>query len=181
MPMPGCGALRHNADGSLQALTRLRCTVRSGMMMRNERSELASDAAVSAALQHPLIVFDGTCVFCSAFVSTVVRLDRKGVFRFTTAQSQLGDALYREHGLRTDDYNTNLVIIDGVAHTRMSSFIAVMNRLGWPWRAASALKLLPVSVRDTLYAVIARNRYRLFGKKDNCDIPSAALRSRILG
>ncbi len=128
-----------------------------------------------------LIVFDGVCILCSGFARTVVRLDRRDRFRFVTAQSTLGEALFKSHWLRADEYETNLVLIDGKAYTRMDSFIAVMDALGWPWRAAKLLYLLPRRLRDWLYERIARNRYALFGKKDNCDIPSPALRERILG
>jgi predicted DCC family thiol-disulfide oxidoreductase YuxK len=131
--------------------------------------------------RHPLIIFDGICVLCSGFARFVVRFDPDWKFRFATAQSPLGEALYREHGLRTDFYETNLVIVDGVAYQRMDSLIAVLDVLGWPWRAARLLKLLPRPARDWLYGLIAQNRYALFGKKDNCDIPSAALRARIIG
>jgi predicted DCC family thiol-disulfide oxidoreductase YuxK len=130
--------------------------------------------------RHPLIVFDGVCVLCSGFARTVVRLDREERFRFTTAQSPLGEALYRQHGLRTDVYETNLVIVDGVAYTRMDSLVAVMDALGWPWRAARILQIMPRRLRDALYGVIARNRYTLFGRKDSCEIPSGALRDRII-
>ena len=91
----------------------------------------------------PLIVFDGVCVLCSGFAQSVVRLDRAQKFRFATAQSPLGEALYRKYGLRTDIYETNIVIIDGVAYQRMDSLIAVFDALGWPWRAVRVLKLLP--------------------------------------
>jgi predicted DCC family thiol-disulfide oxidoreductase YuxK len=130
---------------------------------------------------HPLIVFDGVCVLCSGFVRMVVRLDRKSRFRFATAQSPFGEALFHKHGLRTDRYETNLVLIDGTAFTHLDSFVAVMSELGWPWRAARALLLLPRPLRNWLYERIARNRYALFGRKDSCDIPSAALRERFLG
>jgi predicted DCC family thiol-disulfide oxidoreductase YuxK len=130
---------------------------------------------------YPLIVFDGVCVLCSGFARWVVRLDRAQKFRFATAQSPLGEALYRQYGLRTDIYETNIVIIDGVAYQRMDSLIAVLDALGWPWRTARVLRLLPRPVRDWLYSLIARNRYALFGQKANCDIPSAALRARIIG
>lgn len=129
----------------------------------------------------PLIVFDGVCVLCSGFVRMVVRLDRQNRFRFATAQSPFGEALFRKHGLRTDSYETNLVLIDGVAFTRLDSFVAVMAELGWPWRAAKALLLLPRPLRDWLYDRIAKNRYALFGRKDSCDIPSAEMRERFLG
>ena len=67
---------------------------------------------------HPLIVFDGVCVLCSGFARSVVLLDREQKFRFATAQSPLGEALYRRYGLRTDIYETNIVIINGIAYQR---------------------------------------------------------------
>lgn len=132
-------------------------------------------------IRKPLIVFDGVCVFCSGFVHLVMRLDHDKRFRFATAQSPLGEALFRAHGLPTDIYETNLAIVDGVAFTRMESFVAVMATLGWPWRAAKVLLLLPRPLRNWLYDRVARNRYRLFGRKESCSIPSAELRQRLIG
>ncbi|KAA3441862.1 DUF393 domain-containing protein [Mesorhizobium sp. SARCC-RB16n] len=130
---------------------------------------------------HPLIVFDGACVFCSGFVRMVVRLDRKARFRFATAQSPLGETLFRKYNLPTNSYETNLVLVGGVSFTRLDSFVAVMSELGWPWRAARAVLLLPRPLRDWLYDRIARNRYALFGRKDSCEVPSAELRERLIG
>lgn len=129
----------------------------------------------------PMIVFDGVCVFCSGFVRTVLRLDRKARFRFTTAQSPLGEALFRRYGLPTDNYETNLALVGGLPFTRLDSFVAVMSELGWPWRAARLLLLLPRPLRDWLYDRVAKNRYALFGRKDSCDIPPAELRGRFIG
>lgn len=131
--------------------------------------------------RYPLIVFDGVCVFCSGFVQLILKLDRGKRFRFATAQSPLGEGLFRQHGLPTDDYDSNLAIIDGAAFTRLDSFIAVMAALGWPWRTAKALLILPRPLRDWLYDRVAKNRYALFGRKDNCEIPSAELRQRLVG
>lgn len=128
-----------------------------------------------------LIVFDGVCVLCSGFARTVARLDRRDRFRFATAQSPLGEALFRQFGLPTDVYETNLVLIDGVGHTRMDSLIATFVALGWPWRVVAALKLLPRPLRDWLYRRIARNRYALFGRLDRCEVPSGRLRDRLIG
>lgn len=128
----------------------------------------------------PLIVFDGVCVLCSGFVRTVVRLDRKNRFRFATAQSPFGEALFHKYGLRTDSYETNLVLIGGAPFIRLDGFIAVMAELGWPWRAAKILLLLPRPLRNWLYERIARNRYAIFGRKDKCEIPSPAMRARMV-
>ncbi|AZO26782.1 MULTISPECIES: thiol-disulfide oxidoreductase DCC family protein [Mesorhizobium] len=129
----------------------------------------------------PLIVFDGVCVFCSGFVQLILKLDREKRFRFATAQSPFGEALFRKYGLATDNYETNLAIIDGAAFTKLDSFIAVMAALGWPWRAARLLLVLPRPLRDWLYDRVAKNRYALFGRKDSCEIPSAELRQRLIG
>jgi predicted DCC family thiol-disulfide oxidoreductase YuxK len=128
-----------------------------------------------------LIVFDGVCVLCSGFAKAVARLDRRDRFRFATAQSPLGEALFKHFGLPTDAYETNLVIVDGVGYQRMESLVATMRALGWPWRAASLAMLLPMPVRDWIYRRIASNRYALFGKKDSCEIPDGRLRSRLIG
>ncbi|PBB31289.1 DUF393 domain-containing protein [Mesorhizobium sp. M1A.F.Ca.IN.020.06.1.1] len=130
--------------------------------------------------RQPLLVFDGVCVFCSGFVQIVLKIDRKKRFRLATAQSPLGEALFREHGLPTEDYDSNLAIIDGAAFTKLDSFVAVMAALGWPWRAARLLLVLPRPLRDWLYDRIAKNRCALFGRKHSCEIPSAELRQRLI-
>ncbi|WP_292201238.1 DCC1-like thiol-disulfide oxidoreductase family protein [Mesorhizobium sp.] len=125
-------------------------------------------------------MFDGVCVFCSGFVQIVLKIDRKKRFRLATAESPLGEALFREHGLPTEDYDSNLAIIDGAAFTKLDSFVAVMAALGWPWRAARLLLVLPRPLRDWLYDRIAKNRCALFGRKHSCEIPSAELRQRLI-
>jgi predicted DCC family thiol-disulfide oxidoreductase YuxK len=148
---------------------------------QSSRRKSSRPSETSFDARDPLIVFDGVCVLCSGFVRMVIRLDRQSRFRFATAQSPFGEALFRQHGLRTDSYETNLVLIDGVAFTRLDSFVAVMAGLGWPWRVMKALLVLPRPLRNWLYDRIAKNRYALFGRKDSCDIPSPELRERFLG
>lgn len=133
------------------------------------------------SLPSHLVVFDGVCVLCSASARWIARHDHVGQFRFATAQSPLGDALFRAHGLRTDEYESNLVLIDGAAYTRLDTIIAVGSTLGWPWRTARVLNLLPRGAKDWLYDRIAKNRYAFFGRKESCDIPSADLRGRLIG
>ncbi|MFG1346591.1 DCC1-like thiol-disulfide oxidoreductase family protein [Xanthobacter autotrophicus DSM 431] len=125
-----------------------------------------------------LIVFDGTCVFCSGFARFMGRHDTAGRFGFVTAQSDPGRALYERFGLDPDLMETNIVIVDGVAHTKMRAFAAAMKALGWPWAVLAPLGWLPGALSDPLYDLIARNRYR-FGRQA-CPAPSPELRARII-
>ena len=138
-------------------------------------------AANFGCLPDRLVVFDGVCVLCSFFARFIVLFDRERRFRFATAQSPLGEALFRAHGLRTDVYETNLVLIDGVPHTRLDSLVATAVALGWPLRVAAVLNVMPRPWRDWLYDRIAKNRYAIFGRKDSCEIPAGDLRERLIG
>ena len=125
-----------------------------------------------------LIVFDGTCVFCSGFARFMARHDKAERFRFVTAQTATGQALYRRHGLDPVGMETNIVIVDGRAYVKMAAFAAAMRSLGWPWRALALAGAIPQPLSDRLYDGIARNRYR-FGRRA-CPLPSAALRGRLV-
>lgn len=128
----------------------------------------------------PLIVFDGDCVFCSCSMRLVARADQTGRFRMTPAQQPLGQALYRYICLPTDRFDTYLVLIDGRIYRRTDALIAMAALLPWPWRAAGALRLVPRRLRDAGYDLLARNRYRLFGRKIPCGLADPALRDRLL-
>ncbi|MEM7491543.1 MAG: DCC1-like thiol-disulfide oxidoreductase family protein [Pseudomonadota bacterium] len=127
-----------------------------------------------------MIVFDGVCVLCSGFFRFVLDRDRAGRFRFVTAQSALGQAMYRDLGLPADVFETNLVIVDGRIHQRLDAFAAAMSALGWPWRALAVARVLPGPLKDWAYHRIARNRYRLFGRTETCLIPGPEVRGRFL-
>ena len=141
----------------------------------------AFSAPVRAALAgRDAIVFDGVCVLCSGFFRFVARHDRAGRFAFVTAQSDLGQAMYRDLGLPTDDFETNLVIVDGRCHQRLDAFAAAMGALGRPWSALALLRHLPGPAKDPAYHLIARNRYRIFGRTEACLVPTPDLRARFL-
>jgi len=125
-----------------------------------------------------LIVFDGACVFCSGFARFMARHDTAERFRFVTAQSATGQALYVRHRLDPMAMETNIVIVEGRAYVKMGAFAAAMRSLGWPWRALAVADAIPQPLSDRLYDVIARNRYR-FGRRA-CPLPSAALRGRLV-
>lgn len=125
-----------------------------------------------------LIVFDGECVLCSGFFRFMLRHDRAGRFTFATAQSPLGQSLYQALGLPTDDFETNLVIVDSQVHGHLDAFAVAMGALAGPWRMLAMLRRLPRFIKMPLYRLIARNRYRIFGRHDQCMVPDAALRAR---
>lgn len=144
-------------------------------------SATASDTAATLPVfdhDHPLVVFDGVCVLCSAWFRFILRHDREKHFRFATAQSPLGQVLYRHYGLDPFDFTTNLVIVDGRLFTELDAFAAVMRQLPPPWPLLSITSVLPKPVADFFYYRIARNRYRLFGRTDTCLMPTPDLRAR---
>lgn len=129
----------------------------------------------------PLIVFDGVCVLCSGFARFVARHDRAGQFRFTAAQSALGQALFRHYGLDTVNYETNLLVAEGRVFGKLAAVRGIMWRLGGAWRLCSLTALLPARLGNWLYDRVALNRYRLFGQSETCMVPDASWRDRVIG
>ena len=128
----------------------------------------------------PIIVFDGHCVLCSHWAQFVIRRDRKKKFKLLAAQSLLGHALYEHYGLDPVDYQTNILISDGVAWFESESSIRMLEGLGWPWSWFTITRILPRFLRDRAYALVARNRFRLFGRRDVCFTPTPDIRERFL-
>ena len=127
---------------------------------------------------NPVIIFDGQCLLCSAWVAFVVKHDRQAQFRFASAQSTFGRATYQRHALDPDAMTTMILLDGDCALTESDAALAILRKLGWPWRLVSAFCLIPRFIRDGLYRFVARNRYRWFGTR--CWIPSAELAERIL-
>ena len=116
----------------------------------------------------PIIMFDGHCVLCSRWARFVLRHDRRGIYRLLPAQSPLGHALYVHYGLDPKNYETNVLIENGVAWFKSEGSIRMAELLGFPWSLARVLRIVPLRLRDAAYNLIARNRFRLFGRRDTC-------------
>jgi predicted DCC family thiol-disulfide oxidoreductase YuxK len=129
---------------------------------------------------HPVLVFDGVCGLCNASVDFVIRHDRRGVFRFTPSQSEVGRSLLERFGVNPDDVQTVYLVEGGRIKARSTAALLVARRLGFPWSLASVFLLVPRPLRDLVYRWIARNRYRWFGKKETCRLPNAEERARFL-
>lgn len=140
-----------------------------------------ADPAVPAfADDKALVVFDGVCVLCSGFARFILKRDARFAFRLTTAQSALGQALYRHYGLDPGTFESNLVLADGRACAKLDTVAAVGARLGGPWRALALARLVPRALGDRLYDLVARNRYRLFGRTESCMLPPPQWRDRFI-
>jgi predicted DCC family thiol-disulfide oxidoreductase YuxK len=130
---------------------------------------------------HPVVLFDGVCNLCDASVRFILARDPAGVFRFAPLQSPIGRELLQEHGQPTNRLD-GVVLIDGdKCSTKSTAALSIARRLTWPWRAFAVLIWVPRFVRDWAYEVIAANRYRWFGKKDECMIAPPEIRERFLG
>ncbi|MEM6619213.1 MAG: DCC1-like thiol-disulfide oxidoreductase family protein [Pseudomonadota bacterium] len=125
-----------------------------------------------------LLVFDGHCNLCAGWVRFLLARDGLPNMRFVTAQSDLGDALYAALSLKSDDYDTFIVVLDGKVLTEMDAAIAVLGRLGWPWKAACLAARLPRPVKSAIYRAVARSRYAIFGRRDTCFSPPPGLQDR---
>ena len=119
----------------------------------------------------PVVVFDGYCALCSNFANFITRHDREKALRLLPAQSELGEALYAHYGLKPDDYETNLLIEDGLVRTKSDGSLAMFSYLGWPWKLMSVGRILPRPFRDWVYGSIARNRLNWFGRREICYLP----------
>ncbi|MEO0772818.1 MAG: DCC1-like thiol-disulfide oxidoreductase family protein [Pseudomonadota bacterium] len=127
-----------------------------------------------------IIVFDGECVLCSGFFRFMLRHDREAQFSFAMAQAEVGQACYAALGMPLDDFQTNLVIKDGWIYTDLDAFAAAMSALGWPWKGLAVVRYLPGVVKRPIYRAVAANRYRLFGRYDQCIRPGPEVRARFV-
>lgn len=133
-----------------------------------------------ASLPDPLILFDGQCRLCHGMVRFVLRRDRRGRFHFAALQSPLAQDLCGRFGHDAASLQSVAVWHGGQLLLRSDATIQIARELGWPWRAAAVLRLLPRPLRDWGYGVVARNRYRWFGSRQSCALPEPEHRHRFL-
>ncbi len=130
----------------------------------------------------PVLVVDGACTLCSVWARFVARHDRDGAFRLAVAQTPLGRALLRHYGLDPEEPESWLCLLEGRAYEGLDGIAVVTRRLGgWPAAVGRLAMVPPPRMRRWIYARVARNRYRIFGRTDLCACPDPALRARLLG
>lgn len=131
-------------------------------------------------LQHPVILFDGVCNFCNSTVNFIIRQDKEKIFRFAALQSEAGKKIKNKFGIDPAETDSFLLIENGKLYTHSTAGLKLYNRLPWYWKWTQLFWIVPAFVRDGVYKFIARNRYKWFGKKEECMIPSPSVKERFL-
>jgi predicted DCC family thiol-disulfide oxidoreductase YuxK len=131
-------------------------------------------------IQHTILLFDGVCNLCNQAVLFIIPRDPKETIRFASLQSDTGQRLLGRHGLSADRLDTMVLIDREKAYTKSSAALRIARKLHWPWPLFYLFILIPRPLRDTVYDWIASNRYRWFGKKEQCMLPTPQTRRRFL-
>jgi predicted DCC family thiol-disulfide oxidoreductase YuxK len=135
---------------------------------------------ITDADRGPILFFDGVCNFCSASVQFVIERERSPTLRFASLQSETAARLLPPLGVDPTALESLVLLQDGQATVRSTAALLTARHLKAPWSWLAVCLLVPRVLRDFVYGIIARNRYRLFGKKDACWLPSQALKARFL-
>lgn len=129
---------------------------------------------------NPVILFDGVCNYCNSMINFVIRQDKKQQMRFATLQSDIAQNLLEYYGLSKDNFDSFVFIENGQAYLQSTAALKVLNRLPWYWQWTQLFRVIPKFIRDSVYNFIAKRRYKWFGKKESCMIPTPEVKSRFL-
>ena len=130
--------------------------------------------------EHPVILFDGVCNFCNGWVNFLIKQDKKKVFRFAALQSAAGQQLLEKYGLQKEQFDSFFYIENEKVYKASSAGLKLNKKLPFYWQWMQVFWIVPKFMRDRLYNLIAKNRYKWFGKKDVCMVPTPELSNRFL-
>lgn len=128
----------------------------------------------------PVVLFDGVCNLCNGAIQFIIRHDKKNIFRFASLQSDVAKKMLDSAGLPSDKLDSIIVVKNNHFYRESDAAIEIAKELSGPWKMVSWLRIIPKFLRDPAYRLIASNRYRMFGKRDACMIPTPDLKSRFL-
>ena len=134
---------------------------------------------------NPLVLYDGVCGLCNRLVQFLLKRDKRDRFRFASLQSEFARALLTRHGVDPHDLDTVYVVTnheqpDETLLARSDAILYLLAELGGIWSLAGAGRVLPRGLRDAIYKIVARNRYRVFGKHESCMLPEPKHRAKFL-
>jgi len=127
-----------------------------------------------------VILFDGVCNFCNGAVNFVISRDRDGYFKFAALQSAVGEELLEKHRIDKVETDSVVLIEDDKAYLHSSAALRIVRRLPGLWPILYGLIIVPKGIRDWAYRLFAKHRYRLFGRREECMIPTPEIRTRFL-
>jgi len=127
-----------------------------------------------------VILFDGICNFCDSSVNLIIRRDPEGYFMFAPLQSVIGQKLMDEHDIDKTETDSIILIEDKQAYMYSTAALRIARKLGGIWSLLYVFIVLPKFIRDFFYRLFAKYRYKMFGKKDECMIPTPEIRERFL-
>ncbi len=127
-----------------------------------------------------VVLFDGECVMCNAAAQLLIRADKRRVFMLGTVQSPEGRAVLLWHDLPTEVYSSFILSEGSRLYLKSSALIRICRQLGFPWNLLATFWILPKPLRDRLYDLIAKHRYRIFGRRDQCVVLDPADGVRLL-
>lgn len=127
-----------------------------------------------------IILFDGVCNLCNSSVNFIIDHDKNNIFKFASLQSDAGQKLLNKFGLDTKDFDSIVLVENDEHYTRSGAVLRIVKSFPGFWKLLYAFIILPSPLRDFLYDMIADNRYKWFGKKDSCRIPTPELKEKFL-
>lgn len=137
------------------------------------------------SVTNPIVLYDGVCGLCNQLVQFLLKRDKKDQLRYASLQSDFASTILRRHGLNPEDLDTVCVALnyeqpDERVLTRSSAVLYVLRLLGGFWKIAALGQIFPRPIRDAVYGLVARNRYRVFGKYETCMLPEPRHRQKFL-
>lgn len=133
-----------------------------------------------STIDRPVLLFDGVCTLCDHSVQFVLEHEPGREIHFASLQSRVGQQLLAEHRLDADDIDSVVFVDGGRAYVRSDAALRVASRLDAPWKWLAAAGIVPRALRNWVYDTVARNRYRWFGTRDACRLPTPETRARFL-
>lgn len=131
-------------------------------------------------MDQPIVLFDGVCNLCNGAVQFIIRHDKKNIFMFASLQSEVGRKILEQYNFPLDEFNSFILIENNKAYTRSTGALRVAKKLNGLWPLLYGFIIIPKLLRDGIYNWVGRNRYKWFGKKDACMIPTPELKARFL-
>lgn len=131
-------------------------------------------------LTHSIILFDGVCNLCNGAVNFVIKRDPRNVFKFTPLQEKQGVLLLKKHAVDARKLDSIVLIENGNVYIKSSAALRIAKKLSGLWPLFFVLLIIPSFIRDGVYDFIAKNRYKWFGKKEQCMIPTPGFREKFL-